>query len=306
MQHIHILHIDDNQEHGMRLKTKAYRLGKKDDKEVQTHFFTNLNAGYKALNEDVYKYDAIILDAKCVINEGEQDNFDFLPEALQLLEETNKKTGRIHIPLAVNTGYMDTDSVGMMKRQVERYKGKIFDKSEEEAMLNYLFKEIDKNPITKIEKEYSDIFEVFDEGHFSNSVTDIRAKLINIIKNLDDESKKESILQDSRVIQEEMYKVLETKIRTLRNQSFNKKNWILSGKRTKDNEFEPTSIVYQTPCLDALASSLYNIGSSFGSHVTNEPPNAKYWEMPTKYAIKSVFYALLEQLVWFKELMRRI
>ena len=80
----------------------------------------------------------------------------------------------------------------------------------------------------------------------------------------------------------------------------------MSGKRTKDNEFKPASIVYQTPSLDALASSLYNIGSSFGSHVTNEPPNAKYWKMPTKYAIKSVFYALLEQLVWFKELMRRI
>jgi CheY-like chemotaxis protein len=308
MENIHILHIDDNEEHGKRLKNLVYRLGVEDNKVVQTHFFTNLNAGYEALNKDIYKYDAIILDAKCVINEGEQDDFDFLPEALRRLEEINQKKGTIHIPFAVNTGYIDTGSVAMMQKQVEHYKGKIFDKSEEEAMLNYLFKEIDKTEITKIEKEYSDVFEVFDENYFSNSVTDIRVKLINIIKNLEDESKKESILQDSRVIQEAIYTTLNQQLRFPRNvNSFFQKNKFLSGNEDRTTHL-PTTTIYQTPSLAILASNIYLNASSFGNHSTNQPQNVdvKYWEMPTKYAIKSVFYALLEQLVWFKELMRRI
>ncbi len=307
MKETYILHIDDNEEHGNRLKNLAYQIGVENDKTVRTDFFTNLNSGYEALNKDVYKYDAIILDAKCVINEGEQDSFRFLLKALRDLEKINQRKGTIHIPFAVNTGYIDTDSVDTMKDEVEHYKGKIFDKSEEEAMLRYLFKEINKNEITKIEKEYADVFEVFDEGYFSNSVTDIRAKLINIIKNLEDESKKESILQDSRVIQEEIYNVLNQKITALRNKnSFFDKNKFLSG--SKDRNYRYTTTIYQTPSLDILASNIYLNASSFGNHSSNQPQNvdAKYWEMPTKYAIKSVFYALLEQLVWFKELMSRI
>jgi hypothetical protein len=159
-----------------------------------------------------------------------------------------------------------------------------------------------------MEKEYADIFEVFDENYFSNSVTDIRAKLINIIKNLEDESKKESILQDSRVIQEAIYTTLNQQLRFPRNvNSFFQKNKFLSGNEDRTTHL-PTTTIYQTPSLAILASNIYLNASSFGNHSTNQPQNVdvKYWEMPTKYAIKSVFYALLEQLVWFKELMRRI
>ncbi|WP_375562041.1 hypothetical protein ACE193_05705 [Bernardetia sp. OM2101] len=103
------------------------------------------------------------------------------------------------------------------------------------------------------------------------------------------------------------YTRLKQKIVALRSQtSFFDKNKFLSG--SKDRNYRYTTTTYQTPSLDILASNIYLNASSFGNHSSNQPQNVdvKYWEMPTKYAIKSVFYALLEQLIWFKELMRRI
>jgi hypothetical protein len=179
--------------------------------------------------------------------------------------------------------------------------------------MGFLMTEIDNSPNTKIFKQYADVFEIFELGFMPPNPTDFKQKLLKILKNIDTNNENTAILQDARVIQEEIYKVLQTKISGLSG-SFMDKNKFLSGSEdfidqiTKKGKKEPKSIVYQTPALSYLASNVNQICSAFGNHSTAKPSNVdvKYWEVPSNYAVKSVVFALLEQLLWFKELIKTL
>jgi len=301
MQIIDILQIDDNKEHCERLKTLAWRLGQKQGIDVRIKDFQTLEEGYSELEREI-KYKALILDAKCVINKGENEDLEFLSEALRRLDEINRKTNRIYIPFAINTGFAVFPEVKSQERSIRERKGEVFDKSDEDKMLAHLFAEIINAANTKIEKQYADVFEVFDKSYLESK---FRKKLLGILKNLEDESQSDSILQDVRVIQDEIYNVLNRKNSNIvPNGSFTDKNKHLSG---NERSYQPTTTVYQTPAISFLANTIYRVASSFGSHAPQKPANVtvEYWEMPSNYAVKSLVFALLEQLLWFKKLMKK-
>ncbi len=302
MQTIHILQIDDNKEHCDRLKNLAWHLGKKQELDVQVKDFQNLEEGYIEFEKEI-KYKAVILDAQCVIKKGENHDFNFLPKALRELEEINRKTGRIFTPFAVNTGYYGYETVKIFARDIEEQNGKLFDKSDEENMLIYLFKEISESENTKIEKEFKDVFEVFTNNHLESK---FRIKLLNILKNRNNEHNTDSTLQDIRVIQDEIYNVLNRKDSSIvPNGSFTQRNKHLSG--NTDRYFNPTTAVYQTNTISYFANTIYRVSSDFGSHPPQKPigVSVEYWEMPSKYAVKGLVFGLLEQLLWFKHLMEK-
>lgn len=317
MQVIDILLIDDNKEYCRSLRNRFLQIGEDIDLNVQVRDFQNLEDGFAELEKDS-KYKALILDAKALITpEQEKDDFDFLPVALHRLEKLNRKTGRIHTPFAVITGFYD--NFKSFETIVKEQKGKLFDKSsQEEDMFQYLLKEIANAENTKIEKQYADVFEIFDKAYLESKY---RVKLVNILANLEDTSKTDSILQDLRVIQDEIYNALNRKDKNIvpstvskwNNKkrldedvppSFADKNKHLSG---NEDNYKPTTTVYQTPTISFFANTIYRVSSSFGSHAIPKPTNVtvEYWEMPSNYAVKSLVFALLEQLLWFKKLMEK-
>ncbi len=314
MQTIHILQVEDNVAHRKQFRTLAWRLGNKQNLEVIVTSFDNLKEGYAELEKNISKYKALVLDAKCIIDKGENESFEFLPKALRELTEINRKTGQIHLPFAINTGYYGYNEVKIFMREIAEQGGQLFDKSDEENMLAFLFAEIAKLENTKIEKQYANVFELFELGFMPPNPTDCRQKLLKILKNIDNPAENIAILQDARVIQDEIYKILQqSKINGLsRSFSFMEKNKFLSGNEDfvdsndKRKGKQPTTTVYQTPALSYLASNVNQICSAFGNHSTTRPENVevKYWEVPSNYAVKSVVFALLEQLLWFKELMK--
>jgi hypothetical protein len=321
MQTIDILLIDDNKDYCRSLRNRFLQIGEDIDLNIQVRDFQNLEDGFAELEKDS-KYKALILDAKALITpEQETEDFNFLPLALHRLEKLNQKTGRIHTPFAVITGYYD--NFLSFDTLIKEQKGKLFDKSsQEEEMLQYLLKEIENCKITKIEKQYADVFQVFDKGYLESK---FRKELLQILQNIEDSSQNQNILRAVRVIQDEVYIELNRKNivpsaiqklnnRTNRNEnfplSFADKNKHLSGNEIWDNSVKKniaSTTIYQTSAISYLASAIYKISSDFGNHPPQKPTNVAvdYWEMPSNYAVKSLVFALLEQLLWFKNLMEK-
>ncbi len=301
MQTYKILLIDDEKEYCESLKTNAYQIGVDEfDIDMNVTDCQNWQDGAEHLNNNYFH--ALILDAKCMVDrEQETENFGFLPTVMDKLKDIEQKQNR-HIPFAVNTGYLGEKETQIMERLINERKSKIFSKSSpKKDLIVYLFEEIEKAPTTKIEREYNDVFEIFDEGYLEIR---FKGKLLEILKNRNEEHQTTSILQDVRVIQDEIYNVLNRKDSSIvPNGSFTQRNKHLSG--NTDRYFNPTTAVYQTNTISYLANAIYRISSDFGSHPPQRPNDVSvvYWEMPSKYAVKSLVFGLLEQLVWFKCLM---
>ncbi len=301
MQIIDILLIDDDEDYCREVKNQLRSIGIDEyGYDIIVKYFRNLKDGFAELEKDS-KYKALILDAKAFITpEQEKEEFDFIVEALSRLEETNRKTGRIHIPFAVNTGYTDHETLKAVKTRIENQKGKLFDKSKQaEEMLQYLLEEIDKTENTKIEKQYADVFEVFDKGCLDAS---LRNDLINILKKLDDEAAITDNFTPLRKLLEEIYKKLITEGIIPNNlvHSDGRPNleWIyyyLKGYTRYPNPGltnpNPTQEKHLLSCLDYLKNITSIITHAYSHDVS-------------KYAYKSAIFALLEILLWFKKLMQ--
>ena len=299
MKTYNILLIDDEKEVCESLIDFANQIGiAKFDADIIITDRQNWQDGAELLEKEYFH--ALILDARCMIETDQvDDNFDFLTIALERLKEIERKQDR-HIPFVINTGYFGEKEVQMMQRLITERRGKIFSKTlPKDEMFQYLVTEIEDSENTKIEKDYPDIFEVFDKGYLGSS---FRIELFKILKTLNKDSKNQENLRAVRVIQDEIYNALRRKNPAIvPNGSFTDKNKHLSG-----NSYQ-NSTIYQTNTISYLANAIYRISSDFGNHSPQKPTNVtiEYWEMPSNYAVKSLVFALLEQLLWFKNLMEK-
>ena len=303
MQIIDILQIDDNKEHCERLKTLAWRLGNKQGIDVRVKDFQTLEEGFVELEREI-KYKALILDAKCVINKGENEDLEFLSEALRRLDEINRKTNRIYIPFVINTGFAVFPEVKSQERSIRERKGEVFDKSDEDKMLAHLFAEIINAENTKIEKQFADIFEIFDKN-FLDAI--FRGHLLKLLKtaNSDDPTEIKKNLALLRSLQEQILQTLNKKDNQIvpdamcqPNVSFRAVHRHLSGNKDRNRNYQTTTTVWQNNWIESLSECIYSVASDNGSHSPyNNTP------LPNKYTVQSLTFAFLEQLLWFKKLM---
>ncbi len=304
MQVIDIIIIDDDKTYCQLLARTFTTIGRSMDYDIKLNDFQNLNDGIAELSNNS-KYKAVILDGKCRIEAGGREEYGFLPLALNQLWDLNRQTGRHYIPFAVCTGYYERYQDH--KRLVEEKGGGMFDKSiQEEDMLIWLLKEIEKALETKLEKEFPDIFDIFAKGYLPDEQ---RTNLVEILKNKDTEAQISTTLASLRVFQENIYKTLEAKrkINTNGNMSFKNRNKQLSGNVAHVAPYQATQTIYQTDTIEHLANAIYKIGSTYGNHVPVKSTHVavKYWENPSIYVTQSLVFALLEQILWFKKLMEQ-
>jgi len=301
---IHILLIDDNKDYCSSLKNRFWEIGEEKGLNIQVTDFQNLEEGFAALEKES-KYKAVILDAKCLrTKEQETEDFQFLPEALDELEKIDKRK-EIHTPFVVNTGYYDTEVLSSLSLKIDRQKGKLFDKStQEEEMLEYLLKEIESAENTKIEKQFADIFDIFDKG-FLDAV--FKGHLLKLLKtsSSDDPTEIKKNLALLRSLQEQIFQTLNKKDNQIvpdnicqPNVSFRAVHRHLSGNKDRNRNYQTTTSVWQNNWIESLSECIYSIASDNGSHnpYNNTP-------LPNKYTVQSLTFAFLEQLLWFKKLM---
>lgn len=307
MQVIDILLIDDNKDFCRSLRNRFLLIGEDIDLNIQVRDFQNLEDGFAELEKDS-KYKAVILDAKALITtDQETPDLDFLPVALHRLEKLNQKTGRVHTPFAVITGYYD--NFLSFDTLIKEQKGKLFDKtSQEEEMLQYLLSEIKNAENTKIEKQFADVFEVFDKGFLDSSY---RTDLLNVLKNLETPTQLKDKFNPLRKFLEPVYKAIKAKDTNLipdivfynRNGKDINLDWIqryITGQRvTIPPPPNRNGKDYQQ---DAIISFHTGWGIKYleelGSKISHD-----YTDEVTIYTYKSAVFALLEILLWFKNLM---
>lgn len=253
----------------------------------------------KQMQKLQYKIAVVILDIKCLIHDAQEvENEDFIGTAITFLDQNYPKFPRI-----ILTG--DDDSLSGFQR---------FNKNEETFLKgneDKLFERIqwycDNSENLKIKREYSEIFEIFENG-WMDSFQEIQ--ILNILKNLDekDSSKFGGILRDVRSMQEAIYKkinqkkssiVPNDKFRTSDSMiDFNKLMTHLNGNQDKNNQYIPTSAIYQNNTINHFANGLYR---SCGEYI-HEDINRTY--MISQYALKSLIYNLLELLIWAKQYLK--
>lgn len=291
---IHILLIEDDVNYSISLSTKSRTFG------MRITSFTNFEEGLQELRNYPFKYKGLIFDARCIIKKVQgMPNDKALLFAMNELQEIEKELN-ITYPLVVNTGYIES----FLEEQeiIHKRKGKIFSKGaagSSDSLFQFLKEKIHNSE----EWKYADVFEVFDRVYLDNS---FRTKLLYILQNMDNLHEQQSVFAAIRVIQEEMYhKILlrhTAAVPNYSNPSFSDKNKHLSGNKQGRNF---TTTVFQTSTIDYLANAMYRITSDYGSHPPQRPANVSvvYWETPSKYAMRSLVFALMEQLIWFKSLM---
>lgn len=184
---------------------------------------------------------------------------------LDKLREIEVNTKR-HIPFVVSTGYFENFKA--FEKMLEERKAKIFPKNQpKKELFEYLKGQIERSGEIQIEKQYADIFELFEKGHLD--VT-FRSELMTLLKEMHLEDEQKIALNFAAV-------------RRL-------KEMLLHSVKEKRPDF---SLPY--PLISNFSKLIQDISSSYGSHV-----NKKSTYKATKYAIISLTNALLEMLLWFK------
>ena len=311
MKTYNILLIDDEKEVCESLIDFANQIGiAKFDADIIITDRQSWQDGAELLEKEYFH--ALILDARCMIETDQvDDNFDFLTIALERLKEIEQKQDR-HIPFVINTGYFGEKEVQMMQRLITERRGKIFSKTlPKDEMFQYLVSEIEISENTKIEKEYADVFEIFDKGYLDAT---FRAHLLKLLKtsNSDEPTEIKKNLALLRSLQEQIFQTLnkkdnqivpdkaaKPKVRFWEVQKQLSGNLVNISSDRFNKDFQPTTEVFQNDSIKNLSECIYKIASDDGSH--NPYENTP---LPNKYTVQSLKFAFLEQLIWFKKLMK--
>ncbi len=233
---------------------------------ININFRHNHTDGFAELEKNT-NYQALILDVKCLI-----DSSQAIPHesafglALEMLTNFEKRTERF-LPFAVCTGY--DELMPTFKPQIEYRKAKIYHKgsmNHQIEMLAYLKIQVENSQNFQLERQYADVFEIFEKGYLEQ---DVKSNLLNILKNMNSVEiaeirKNLALIRSTR----------ETIIQVLGNHNRN----------------------FSQPELISKFSDLVNkVASNYGSHKPRINDIS-----PSKYSVISLAFALLEMLLWFK------
>jgi len=236
-------------------------------------------------------FKGFILDFFCSIRKEEPARANFLREALKYFDDNHQG-----YPIVIRTGQ------GKNFRIKEQYQDiKTYCKGEDnfEAMFSSLRNKIKKLPETIARENYPDVFMIFEksfldliyEEELIGALFDMQNYQLTNIKNN---------LARIRRIQEAIYiainknypDIVPTSHLDKNAKGFLKVRGII---RYLDDKG------YHSGLIKEFAYKIWAVSSDNGSHTPYERPDY----MPTKYTVQSITHALLDLLLWFKEIMNK-
>lgn len=283
-----------------------------DQKEFLDAFITKMSAksisvatarSFEGLQKEMtklhHKIAVVILDIKCLISDNQEiENEDFILTAITYLEQNYPKFPRI-----ILTG--DDESFKGFQRFNKNEE--VFLKGQEDELFDRIKYFCDNSENLKIKRDYSDIFEIFEQSLMDNAQ---EVQMLNILKNLNekDSSKFGGILRDIRAMQEAIYKKINQKDKAIIPDDmfesngkiiWNKLMKHLIGKSSETNCVQqriPATSSYKNQTIFNFAEALY---WSSGQYIHTTPSY-----MISNYALKSLIYNLLELLIWAKQYLK--
>lgn len=247
---MNILLIDDDKDYCLITAKDA-----SENFSINIDHFQNHQDGFAALEKNPLKYSALILDARCLINADAVESDEALAVALEMLANFEKKTER-YLPFVVNTNY--PNFVNYFGKMLEAKGAKIFRKSttDSEKLFDYLKIQVKNSQNYQIERKYADIFEIFEKGYLGSDVKD---KLLSILKNIENKKFDKDTLTDIRKLFEKLR-----------------------------SSYLPA---IQPDGIHPFTKAIWSVASYY---LHQNSPN------PSEYVLRSLNYALLEILLWFK------
>jgi hypothetical protein len=275
--------------------------------DIQLVGFGDSTSGLKELEQSYKEYHAVLLDGLFFKNEndtGDVQSSEAFGEVAKVLG--NLKAQGIIIPWFIYSGQksfvkdknvlVDVFSDGAFA------KGKIFDKNNDDDFIELCSEikiEADKLPITIVKNKYSDIFEIFELGYLPDAVEENILDLL--IKPLpQNNSELKGILTNIRSIHESCFlKFTSINVIPRNITSVSQKFKHLSGNIRRDNNWEPTSEVYQAKEILNLNEWIYYTCGTYLHYLDDQHYNGY---MISNYAVESLKNGLLEILLWFKKI----
>jgi hypothetical protein len=294
---IKVLVSDDNRRLFEPWSEKAVKF------DIELNCFSNWEEAQFELDNNWEDYEFVILDGKGKIQEESPEaNKKHLITAVNWLKE-QKGNGK-YKPVVIYTGFYEAiEDIVIKDTQILEIFDK--DKREIEDVLKFIITESKKTPDRIIKNIYPDVFEIFEKRYLDN---DVEKMLL-------------SLLKETRIIQGNDLRPFSTKIRSIQESiyknlnhyfpnilpndcfksgngmvEFNKAKSLLSGKKkdVNNNTVIDKKKDIQGTDIENLSNSIYWVS---GNIIHYEKDRVYY---PSKYAIQSLVYALLEQLLWYK------
>lgn len=267
--------------------------------------FDNYTEGFDHLQKNLGLYDAVILDALCLMEPGQAPGTETqkaLRAGINRLNEI-KYRDNVLIPFCVYTGHFDRVNDAIEDEIKVFVKGK-----ERELMFEYLKSRIANKDEARMVARYSDVFELFDLGYLPQ--TDKR-ELLNILLAAESGNPMEikNNLRGLRPMMEAaLKKINETDSRILPNNykrgnsmSLGDSIWHLAGrpKYSKSlGRYDFSEALHMPLHIFHLSICIKDVIAATSLHHSDQDLS--------KYAQESLIQALLEFLYWFKGLIGRM
>lgn len=291
-----VLVSDDNKKLFAPWSEKAARFN------IELNCFDNWEEAQFELNDKWEEYDFVILDGKGkMLEDSHEGNKRHLIAAINWLKE-QKGNGK-YKPVVVYTGFYESiEDIVVKDSQILEIFDK--DKSEIEVVLKFILAESQKTTDRIIKGTYPDVFELFEKHYLDKDVEQMLLSLLKETKEFHGNDLRPSATK-IRSIQESIYKNLNHYFPDILPQhcfkqgngmvDFNKTKALLSG-REKDNG--GTIIDKKKDVQGSDIENLSNTAYWVSGNIIHYEKDRVYY--PSKYAIHSLVYALLEQLLWYK------
>ena len=265
--------------------------------QIDISAFKSFNSGFKEFESKIDLYDAIILDARGIIDEHQSDgteNLNFLTKSLFKLKNLESQIGR-EIPYAIYSGQTDVHDVdGSFK---EMYPDEtVFSKlGEDEKLLTFLKNEIKlKSPeVSRLKFKHKRVFEVFDEKYKLGKSWE--ASLVGLLIERESGSTDVKQINEFRKFIEVIQKGLCAHGIVPVNLSLNNFRDYLNGKTVNDFKCKDLSAFGKVmPRL--IESFIYNVQE--GSHALEVDTHIR--STNSGYFLDKLLFELLEILVCYK------
>lgn len=272
---------------------------------IQVIGFSNSKEGLKALNEDKYRWDAVLLDGmffKTPEQIGDANDKAFGEVALGL---RSLKDRGIILPWFIFSGQesfvKDKNKLVELLADEAYANGKVFSKNDDKDFFD-LCQEIktasDMQPLTQARHKNPELMEIFEKGYLPNSVEENLLDLI-ITELPSSNSELKNILSNIRSIQEScLLKLQSINVLDPKLKKFNERINHLSGNASSASNWKPASRVYQTREIRNLNEWIYYTCGTY-LHYLEEQHYDGY--MISNYAVESLRTGLFEILIWFKK-----
>lgn len=279
-----VLIIDDQKDYVQSQIELAANMG------IDLVHIDNWEEAQKQLESDGEDFKAIIIDGKGKLKkEGKEEDVKHLFKSLAWLREQRGKGNYYYY--VVNTGF--AEEINTLIEDEPVY-GKF---GEEEKMFQDILNGIQNNSIQKIKTKYAEVFEVFDKKYLDSKT---EAQLLKAIQDCDKQKLEEikGNLTNIRGVQEAIYNALRSDKMGIVPKTMTKHGDIkklLDGNPDPQKDYTPTSPVYQNSSISNLSNTLYWVSGQYIHNID------KQTYFISHYTVKSLLFALMELLLWFKE-----